>query len=388
MLLQVTNQTRALVSQEINYTPGWLVHLSQISQLVIVKVTSTGEPEMVTQSAAPDLDEFTQRLSADDARVLVDLLKLAVANRAGDRGNQALSHVLTALGKSYPQVKSRRFEPAFVILVLCAPKACYVQTVPSMSRFLEKVHPNANVRVTCAGVGDDPRTVCHGAGGRGGRHRVRPQLGGARRRGERAPVHGRHVAERSRAHPGRRGAARRVRPPVFDGAAPRPAHHHGRRRQNRLHQIRFTRVLYACGVIQRQRSHIIHKSRTRDEITRCSLSQKVQFLTTAVAGREWSDWSQELRISGDELRWKFTSDGSVNGWGWRFTVYPILPAAAPLDMLSDRTVLSRPSIDLVTCLLDFNLQMSSDRNIVPRLAAALAACAQLSSLGEAASWSV
>lgn len=141
-------------------------------------------------------------------------------------------------------------------------------------------------------------------------------------------------------------------------------------------------------MIQRQRSHIIHKSRTRDEITRCSLSQKVQFLTTAVAGREWSDWSQELRISGDELRWKFTSDGSVNGWGWRFTVYPILPAAAPLDMLSDRTVLSRPSIDLVTCLLDFNLQMSSDRNIVPRLAAALAACAQLSSLGEAASWSV
>ncbi len=99
-------------------------------------------------------------------------------------------------------------------------------------------------------------------------------------------------------------------------------------------------------------------------------------------GREWSDWSQELRISGDELKWKFTSDGSVNGWGWRFTVYPIMPAAAPMDMLSDRTVLSRPSIDLVTCLLDFKLEMTSDRNIVPRLAAALAACAQLSSLGE------
>jgi E3 ubiquitin-protein ligase HERC2 len=99
------------------------------------------------------------------------------------------------------------------------------------------------------------------------------------------------------------------------------------------------------------------------------------------SGREWSDWSQELRISGDELRWKFTSDGSVNGWGWRFTVYPIMPAAAPMDMLSDRTVLSRPSFDLVTCLLDFKLETSSQRNIVPRLAAALAACAQLSSLG-------
>lgn len=99
-------------------------------------------------------------------------------------------------------------------------------------------------------------------------------------------------------------------------------------------------------------------------------------------GREWSDWSQELRISGEELRWKFTSDGSVNGWGWRFTVYPIMPAAAPMDMLSDRTVLSRPSIDLVMCLLDFQLDSWTDRSIMPRLVAALASCAQLSSLGE------
>ena len=59
-----------------------------------------------------------------------------------------------------------------------------------------------------------------------------------------------------------------------------------------------------------------------------------------------------------------------------------MPAAAPMDMLSDRTVLSRPSIDLVTCLLDFKLEMQTDRSIVPRLAAALAACAQLSSLGK------
>ena len=98
-------------------------------------------------------------------------------------------------------------------------------------------------------------------------------------------------------------------------------------------------------------------------------------------GREWVDWSQELRVSGDELRWRFTSDGSVNGWGWRFTIYPIMPLAAPMDMLSDRTVLSRPSVDLVTCLLDFKLETGNNRGIVPRLAAALAACAQLSSLG-------
>ena len=58
-----------------------------------------------------------------------------------------------------------------------------------------------------------------------------------------------------------------------------------------------------------------------------------------------------------------------------------MPAAAPMNMMSDRTVLSRPSIDLVTCLLDFNLDMTGDKNILPRLASALAACAQLSSLG-------
>ena len=106
------------------------------------------------------------------------------------------------------------------------------------------------------------------------------------------------------------------------------------------------------------------------------------------AGREWSDWSQELRVPGEELRWKFTSDGSVNGWGWLFTVYPIMPAAAPLDMLSDRTILSRPSIDLVTCLLDFKLENTMDRGIIPRLAASLAACAQLSCLSESSCSSV
>lgn len=37
-------------------------------------------------------------------------------------------------------------------------------------------------------------------------------------------------------------------------------------------------------------------------------------------------------------------------------------------------------MDLVTCLLDFRLNLASNRSIVPRLAASLAACAQLSAL--------
>jgi hypothetical protein len=46
------------------------------------------------------------------------------------------------------------------------------------------------------------------------------------------------------------------------------------------------------------------------------------------SGREWTDWSPELRVGGEELRWKFSSDGSVNGWGWRFTVYPVMPSSS------------------------------------------------------------
>ena len=59
------------------------------------------------------------------------------------------------------------------------------------------------------------------------------------------------------------------------------------------------------------------------------------------SGREWTDWSPELRVNGDELKWKFNSDGSVNGWGWRFTVYPVMPALGPHNTQSDRSVLSR-----------------------------------------------
>ena len=109
------------------------------------------------------------------------------------------------------------------------------------------------------------------------------------------------------------------------------------------------------------------------------------------SGREVSDWSGELRVVGDELKWKFNSDGTVNGWGWRFTVYPVLPSGSnnlgisssllhTADQQSDRSILSRPSIDLVMWLLDISLSSLTDRQIGSRLAAALAACAQLSAL--------
>lgn len=61
-------------------------------------------------------------------------------------------------------------------------------------------------------------------------------------------------------------------------------------------------------------------------------------------------------------------------------------SSGPKDLLSDRCVLSCPSMDLVTCLLDFRLNLASNRSIVPRLAASLAACAQLSALGRWHPW--
>ncbi|XP_074649618.1 E3 ubiquitin-protein ligase HERC2-like [Tubulanus polymorphus] len=251
------------------------------------EVTKTAEAD--ASLANSDLDDFTRKLMADDARVLVDLLKLAVANRTVNIvGKHVISDVLTAMGKTHAQV-------AEMLLELCVTELEDVASDNESGRSLaqpvvqESPHPYT----------DDTSLNGH------------------------------------------------VKIPGAEGL-----------------RVEFDRQ---CST-----------ERRHDPLTIMDATGRT---VTIRSGREWSDWSQELRITGDELKWKFTSDGSVNGWGWRFTIYPIMPSAAPVNMLSDRTVLSRPSIELVMCLLDFRLEMSSDRNIIPRLAAALAACAQLSSLG-------
>lgn len=38
------------------------------------------------------------------------------------------------------------------------------------------------------------------------------------------------------------------------------------------------------------------------------------------SGRDFSQWAPEIRIPGEEMRWKFSSDSSVNGWGFKFWV--------------------------------------------------------------------
>ena len=54
------------------------------------------------------LDEYTTLLTVEDARVLVDLLKLAVAGRVGEKGKETLSVILNTMGKANQDVSQLR----------------------------------------------------------------------------------------------------------------------------------------------------------------------------------------------------------------------------------------------------------------------------------------
>ncbi|XP_061183765.1 E3 ubiquitin-protein ligase HERC2-like isoform X1 [Saccostrea echinata] len=289
----VTEAVSGMHSEISSYTSMQsLAALVPMETSIIAETLTSADEVMSTMETGPTnfpsgLDDFTARMTVNDARNLVELLKLAVASRMGDLAKEGLSDILTRLAKAYPQV-------AEMLLELCVTE-------------LEDV---ASDRV----CGRLPQPV---------------------------------VQECPHPYSDDTSLSGTVKIPGADSL-----------------RVEFDR---RCSTERR------HDPLTISDSSGRTLAVK--------SGREWSDWSQELRIDGDELRWKFVSDGSVNGWGWYFTVYPIMPAAAPMDMLSDRTVLSRPSIDLVTCLLDFKLDINLARNIVTRLAATLAANAQLSSLG-------
>ena len=63
--------------------------------------SSSSSHDVASPTSHPSgLDEFTSLLSEEDARVIVDLLKLAVAGRAGGKGKETLSKVLTALAQA------------------------------------------------------------------------------------------------------------------------------------------------------------------------------------------------------------------------------------------------------------------------------------------------
>lgn len=240
------------------------------------------EPEAINSL----LDEFTARLTAEDARALVDLLKLAVAGRAGEKATDAISDVLKAMAQANPQVAEMLLEICVTELEDVASDIESRRSVP-LPVVQESSHPYT----------DDTTLTGH------------------------------------------------VRIPGAESL-----------------QVEFDRQ---CSTERRNDPLFIMDGAGRTVATR--------------SGREWCNWSPEVRIPGNELHWKFTSDSSVNGWGWRFTVHPVVsPGGTGGDSLSDRAFLSRPSVELVVCLLD--LRSCADRAIASRLAAALAACAQLSYL--------
>ncbi|XP_049844846.1 E3 ubiquitin-protein ligase HERC2 [Schistocerca gregaria] len=262
------------------------------SAMSVIAVTMTSNAQVVghteeEEGGRPRLDEFTRLLGQDDARVLVDLLKLAVAGRAGPSAKETLSSVLVAMGLAYADICD-------MLLELCVTE---LEDVAS-NTFSLHMAPKPVVQESSHPYIDDATLTGH------------------------------------------------VKIPGAKGL-----------------RVEFDRK---CST-----------ERRHDPLTIMDGTGK----TVAVrSGREWSDWSPEIRITGDELRWKFSSDGSVNGWGWRFTVYPVVSYVGPSELGSDRAVLSQPSVELVMCLLDARLLMNSDLNLVTRLAAALASCAQLSTL--------
>ena len=233
------------------------------------------------------VDDYTKLLCADDARMLVDLLKLAVTGRCSDRSRESLSTVLSALGATNALVGD-------MLLELCVTE---LEDVATDTERLKSV-PHPVTQESSHPYTDDAMLTGH------------------------------------------------VRIPGAESL-----------------RVEFDRQ---CST-----------ERRHDPLT---IMDGTGRIVSIRSGREWSDWSPELRVTGDELKWKFNSDGSVNGWGWRFTVYPVMPASGPHNAQSDRSVLSRPSMDLVMWLLDALMASSPDKQIGARLAAALAACAQLSAL--------
>lgn len=72
------------------------------------------------------------------------------------------------------------------------------------------------------------------------------------------------------------------------------------------------------------------------------------------------------------------SDKSLNGWGWRFVVYPIMPLTRQSG--TDREVLSRPCLPVVRSLLQECLKRQNNITITKRLTATLMLSLHLTTL--------
>lgn len=83
--------------------------------LSVIAATITSHAQVIGPTdeappAASDVDEFTSLLDLNDAHSLVDLLKLAVAGRAGFHASETLADILTALSNSTSCVRDMLLE--------------------------------------------------------------------------------------------------------------------------------------------------------------------------------------------------------------------------------------------------------------------------------------
>ena len=182
------------------------------------------EEEERVLPAAAGADEFTRIFSQDDIRMLVDLLKLAVAGRCNDKAREAVASLLGNMGETIAGI-------ADMLLELSVTE-------------LEDVASNTDTSRA------PPQPVSQESG--------HPYVDDATLSG--------HV---------------------------------------RIPGAESLRVEF-----DRQSS----TERRHDPLTITDATGRIVAIRS---GRDWTDWSAELRVQGDELRWKFSSDGSVNGWGWR-----------------------------------------------------------------------
>ena len=93
----------------------------------------------------------------------------------------------------------------------------------------------------------------------------------------------------------------------------------------------------------------------------CSTEYSADFLSimcgngrtlALLSGSDPSRWTKIIKVTGDEVRWKFTAQEENNLWGWRFTVHPEAnDCRKDLSCLSDSTALAVPSLELAKTFL-------------------------------------
>lgn len=86
-----------------------VVALASVSEVSIDDGALTEVANDSDKLTLEGIDEFTSSLGQGDARLLVELLKLAVADRAGDNGREVLSDVLKTLAQAKQEVSKLFF---------------------------------------------------------------------------------------------------------------------------------------------------------------------------------------------------------------------------------------------------------------------------------------